>query len=380
MRTDQKLDKSLVDNRIWQRDPTTGAVDPQLDRMEIMGTDRLRHAWSGSERNRLFVNEAGEEFLDLSLVSGLDTPSDSRSFVVWDFDRDGWQDIALVNANWPLLSVYINQLGDGDQEANFIALRFVGGNRAASPSDGMACRDGYGAHVTVKLSDKTLVREHRCGEGFAAQNSATMLIGLGSATTANEITVRWPSGATQSLAGIGSGKLITVYEQPLDSPTGEAFLIESYRRSRGERPLSIARNATLFAPQALDSQTPTPQLRLFTSTATWCEACLRAHPELERLRQLFGDELVIYGVPVDEFDTPEALNTYAAQHKLAYRVLTEANAADRGAFQAIIRQRLRTDAIPTSLATDSKGEVLKAWPGVPTVSDIEMLLANAKQP
>ena len=63
---------------------------------------------SGHERNRLFLNRAGEQFVDVSGVSGLDDAADGRSFALLDFDRDGWLDIAVVNANAPLLRLYRN--------------------------------------------------------------------------------------------------------------------------------------------------------------------------------------------------------------------------------------------------------------------------------
>ena len=56
------------------------------------------------------MNQAGKQFADVSLVSGLDNPADSRGFVLFDYDRDGQQDIALVNANDPLLNLYHNQI------------------------------------------------------------------------------------------------------------------------------------------------------------------------------------------------------------------------------------------------------------------------------
>ena len=75
-----------------------------------------------------------------------------------------------------------------------IAVRFVGGNHRARPGTGTSNRDGYGARVEVVVDGTTLLREHRCGEGLAAQNSATMLVGIGAHPAAESVTVRWPSG------------------------------------------------------------------------------------------------------------------------------------------------------------------------------------------
>ena len=89
---------------------------------------QLRHSFSGHERNHLFLNRDGKRFDDVSVISGLDNIADSRAFVYWDYDRDGWQDIALVNANYPLLNFYRNEIGSDPRIAmrnRLIDLRFV---------------------------------------------------------------------------------------------------------------------------------------------------------------------------------------------------------------------------------------------------------------
>ena len=75
------------------------------------------------------MNFRGGRFSDLSTLSGLDSEADGRSFVWWDYDRDGWLDIALVNANRPLLNLFRNQIGEQPGAANqqMIGIRLVGG-------------------------------------------------------------------------------------------------------------------------------------------------------------------------------------------------------------------------------------------------------------
>ena len=90
-------------------------------------------AISGKERNHLWFNRGGEEFVEVSAVSGLDHVGDSRTWALIDFDRDGLQDVALVNANSPLLNLYRNRLGDR-APGRMIAVRFVGGNVTADPA------------------------------------------------------------------------------------------------------------------------------------------------------------------------------------------------------------------------------------------------------
>ncbi len=77
----------------------------------------------------------------LSAISGLDSASDSSLFrALLDYDRDGWQDIALVNANEPLIELFHNDIAELPEadKRGMIAIRFVGGNttllRSALPT------------------------------------------------------------------------------------------------------------------------------------------------------------------------------------------------------------------------------------------------------
>ena len=185
---------------------------------------------SGYERNRLFLGAGGSQFRDLSGVSGLDALADGRAFALTDYDRDGWQDVAAVNTNAPLLQLFRNDIAARGGTGNAIALRFSGGNHSPGASGDFGPRDGYGAMVTVSLGETKLLREYRCGEGLAAQNSATMLVGIGRRGAADAVEVRWPGGTVQRTGPVAAGTLLTVFENPAHSPTGEAFVPEPYRR------------------------------------------------------------------------------------------------------------------------------------------------------
>jgi hypothetical protein len=187
------------------------------------------HSLQGNERNRYFANRKGRAFADMSGLSGLDNIADSRGFAVLDYNRDGWQDVALVNANQPLFNLYRNEMAAAGIRGGMIAIKFVGGNRAAAPSKEFSGRDGFGARVWVTVPDAKLVREHRCGDGWSTQNSATMIVGIDGHATATQVTVQWPSGKTSSTEMVPEGTLLTVYENPTDSPSGEAFVRATYR-------------------------------------------------------------------------------------------------------------------------------------------------------
>ena len=353
-----------------------------LDRMRrrTREEEQAGASLSGYERDKLFLSARGERFVDASGVSGLDDPSDGRAAGLFDYDRDGFLDVALVSSNTPMLKLFRNEIGchpaGGPRRGSFVALRFVGGNHTRHPAPSWSARDGYGAKVMVELAERTLVREHRAGEGFAAQNSATMLVGIGEHARAAKVSVRWPSGRTTAVADVPAGTLLTVYENPAHSPAGP-FVQEVYRRAPAPR----ATDAAALAPArslavAASAGSPAP-LRLLTTMATWCTACRTEIPQLRRLREAFPPEqLAMNGVPIDPEETREQVTAWAAAHEPPYALLTSLTEAEVGAVRETVLERLHLEAVPATVITDAAGGVLHVQWGPPTVSKIRELLAR----
>lgn len=213
MRTDKSQPQAVQQDSLWKSDPVTGEVRPEFERLKFSGPKFHAHSYSGSERNRFFLNLGGKNFTDLSTLSGADDVGDSRAWVQWDMDRDGWPDIALVNANTPSLSLYRNELGAQHPQRRFVAVELEGGADTGAPQGEWSNRDGIGARIEVETGGVTLRRDRQCGEGFAAQNSATLLIGIGTAERADRITVRWPSRKVQRSEDIPAGTLCLFKER-----------------------------------------------------------------------------------------------------------------------------------------------------------------------
>ncbi|MFT4637435.1 MAG: hypothetical protein ACI8T1_000744 [Verrucomicrobiales bacterium] len=195
-----------------RKDPLKGddlAASPSFDestRQAVANLDNSsagEHSLSGHEPNRFFLNLVGQQFEDLSGLSGMAHLGDGRSVVRWDYDHDGWPDLVSINANAPKLVWYRNQLGDRLKDQHFLALRFQG-----SESN----RDGYGVRIRAEIGGKLLVKETRCGEGFSAQNSKTLLLGLGTANQVDRLHIRWPSGTEQVIEKIAANQLVSIRE------------------------------------------------------------------------------------------------------------------------------------------------------------------------
>ena len=221
MRTDETLGSETQSDQQWDAVRFGGRDDP------------IDQSFSGKERNKWYYNidpgadaKRDRSFTDLSTLSGVDSIADGRVFATLDFNRDGQLDIALCNANAPILNLFQNQI---QSDQRFIAIRFVGGMTAKKTDRRLSSRDGYGAKLKLKLNDQmTLTREFRCGEGFAGQSSDTMIVGLGVAASVQEIEVKWPSGIADKISKVESGSLLTLFE---NGKAGEPdHKIEPYRK------------------------------------------------------------------------------------------------------------------------------------------------------
>lgn len=344
---------------------------------------------SGHERDHLFLSDRGALFADVGGVSGLDDPADGRAAAFLDYDRDGWLDIALTNANAPRLVLFRNRIGSLAPvvAGRIVALRFVGGNATPRPAPGLSARDGYGARVTVDLGDRTLVREQRAGEGFAAQNSATMVVGVGARDVVPALTVAWLSGRKSTSADIPAGTLLTVYENPAQSPTGEAFVRATYARpvaarAPGAAPPpattpAAARSARRVPLPPPPGETTPPRLRIYSTMATWCVACRGELDQLRRLRALFSPaDVAMSGVPIDPAESREQVEAWGAAQRPPYDLLAGLTRVQVLGIKSVVQEELNSDAVPATLITDGAGVLLHAQWGPPTLSRIRSLLAG----
>lgn len=385
MRRDEQLSDSLKNAAPWQ---DNGQYQAEL--VQAVGSKfkaLVGMSFSGKERNRLFLSRQSKQFSDISALSGVDNVADSRVFALWDFDRDGWQDIAVVNSNAPLLSIYHNNIASSEEarrSGRFIALRFVGGNRDAQANSQFGCRDGFGTKVRLSDGDFKLLREYRCGEGMAGQNSSTMIIGIGSKDAVQSVTVEWLSGLTQTCTDVPHGTLLTVYENPEESPNGAAEVRTQYvvpvekpwRPNESDNvPEALASNEFSFSD--IQPTASTAPLHLYTTMATWCAACKRHLPQLKQLRETLSDDsLAMYGIPIDETDNPEKLVRYLDEYHPAYDLLKDLPVEKRNEVQQMVSEALRTDALPSTVMTDANGNVLLVTGGLPTISQIRKLLES----
>jgi hypothetical protein len=121
---------------------------------------------------------------------------------VFDLDDDG--DLDIVTSNYgDRPQVFVSDLSQRGQ-VHFIKLKLAGGR---------SNRDGVGAVVVVRANGRSQTIVNDGKTGYLAQGIVPLYVGLGSATQADSVTVKWPSGRQQTVPGpVRSGTAMTIRE------------------------------------------------------------------------------------------------------------------------------------------------------------------------
>ena len=353
-------------------------------------------SFSGGETNHFWLNHRGQDFIEQSGISGADSNKDARTFSLLDYDRDGYQDFVIVNANRPFIQLFRNRIGDlmpDEKRLQPLRFRFVGGNRTAQPSSEWGPRTGFGAKVRLTAGDVQVLREYRGGEGLGGQNSPTMLVGIGSAQAASGVKVEWPNGKVTQVGTVPAGTLVTVYENPADSPDGSGFSFGSLAPA-GRLASDSVRKPKLpdlghspMLARLAEGKTEA-RYRLFMSWFVDCAACKRASPKVAAISEHFADdELAIFGFNNESGDSKKEQEGYRDRFQPAYIMLTERTKDDIKEFKRLqdtILGQIKdpksgemNDAsqyTPGCIITDADGNILWIDAGMPSYSEIKKLI------
>ena len=172
----------------------TGHVYPEIERVLEQYPHRGPRV--------LFRNRNGTSFEDVSAVSGagLTARHSSRGAAFGDFDNDGDVDALIMNMNEPPSLLRNDHRGDGNWIR--VALQGTVSNRAA-----------IGATVIVSADGRRQARVVLSQSSYYSVGDLRLHFGLGAATRADEIEVRWPNGRVQKLTGIAADRTVTIAEQ-----------------------------------------------------------------------------------------------------------------------------------------------------------------------
>src|SRR5262249_39034106 len=151
------------------------------------------HNLSAFERNRAFLNVKGQDFLDISHLTGADSDGDGRSVVAADFRNAGMLDLIVRQAGGGPLLLFENRL----PRQNYLMV---------PPRGQESNRQGIGARLTAVVQGQQLVRELYPANGFHSQAPNIVHFGLADALVAESLTIRWPSGKVQVLKDVKGGR------------------------------------------------------------------------------------------------------------------------------------------------------------------------------
>ena len=324
-------------------------------------------SFSGFERDKLYLNDGGQQFIDLSGLSGLDSVSDGRGAAYADFDNDGDYDIFLTALQGQVHHLFRNNVGS--ENGNFLRVSLRG---AASG------KDAYGAVVRLKTSQGVLTRLKAGGSGFVSQSDPRLLFGLGSDKSIEGLEVSWPSGTVQrfdssavemstDLAGAsiriveGSSQIEFVDESrfslPDPVPPGDV-VFEALRPRRGD--LFPALPLVDMEGQQTDFASFRQEGRsyLVNLWATWCVPCRQEMPELEKLIPEFaaaGVELI--GISLDTGTARDRVPRFLVRAGITYPNFT----TEESSFEALFSGGQIF--VPVSFIVDERGHIADIFSG-----------------
>jgi hypothetical protein len=307
---------------------------------------------SGHERDKLFLSRAAKDVVDVSYLSGADGIEDARVFAKADLDRDGFEDMIVVNRNAPLLRIYRNQLGPATKH-RFVGLRVEGARQ----------RDAVGARLRARACGVTQTREIALGSGFATVNAMAVTLGLGDCEQIDELTVRFPAGEQRTFKNVAAGAFYRVVEgKGIQALTGVYDRPPATTRPRVDgdttpRLTKLAASAQGHAPFVV--------VDLF---ATWCEACVRTAPRLEAMT---AGKLDVVGVTIEPTDDTSAVDRFRTAHPNGHTLLPY----DESLVGEVNVLFGTTPPLPSTLVLDRKtGAVVLQTRGLPTRSELERTL------
>ncbi len=183
-------------------------LDGRLDLFQANGhleneINRVHRSQTFAQPAQLFWNcgaACPQRFRLLDTTADLQNPMVGRGAAYADIDGDGDLDLAIVqNGRRAVLLRNDQQTGH-----HWLRLHLVG--TAAN-------RDAIGAEVVLRAGDLTQYRRVQPSRGYLSQVELPLTLGLGAATSVDELTVTWPGGQVQQVTVSGVDRVLRVEQE-----------------------------------------------------------------------------------------------------------------------------------------------------------------------
>ena len=150
-----------------------------------------------TDPSRFFLNIGGGQFAEMSTSVGFDSTLQGRGLIALDFDEDGDLDLYETNYNDKGFLYRNDVVGAG----HYLKVRLSqpGGNGRA-----------IGGEVTVSAGGLMQTRLVSAGTSFLSQEPYLLFFGLGTATVADSVQVRWPDGVIESFGPVGADRRVRI--------------------------------------------------------------------------------------------------------------------------------------------------------------------------
>jgi hypothetical protein len=180
----------------------SGELDLAIANGHVIDNTALFRAGSTyAQRRLLFRNTNGRRFEEIGRRAGPGFAVDGvgRSLIAGDIDNDGDVDLLVTN-NGASPELLRNESGS---RGNAIVVRALGVR---------SNRSGIGARVTLVAGGRSQMREVKSGSSYLGQNDLRVHFGIGSATRADGLDIRWPGGRVEHIANPVVNHVITIQE------------------------------------------------------------------------------------------------------------------------------------------------------------------------
>jgi hypothetical protein len=149
----------------------------------------------------VFRNDGDGRFTNVTAQSGAGatTAQSSRGAAFGDIDNDGDIDVLIMNMNAPPSLLRNDYAGPN----GWLEIALEGGR---------SNRTGLGATVLVTVNGRTQSRAALSQSSYYSHDDLRLHFGLGTATVADRVEVRWPSGRVDTWTRVRGRQVLRVRE------------------------------------------------------------------------------------------------------------------------------------------------------------------------